>query len=88
MSYGRHTHLSTSELFDYSYSHRIFDGIQQVEEVSSPDRQPWYDESSPYTLRKARAEAIELDQSHPEVVTTSIDTLSTSSYYTVMVCVV
>ena len=82
MSYRRRTLLSTSELFDYSYSHRIFDGIQQVEEGSSPDQQPWYDELSPYTSCKARAEAVELDRSHPPSVTTSVDTLSTSSYHT------
>ena len=82
MSYGCCTCLSTSELFDYSYSHRIFDGIQQAEEGSSPDQQPWYNESSPYTLRKARAEAVKLDQGYSTPVTTSVNTLSTSSYHT------
>ena len=33
-------------------------------------------------LRKARAEAVELNQSHPLPVTTSVDTLSTASYHT------
>ena len=82
MSYGCRTRLSTSELFNYSYSHWIFDGIQQAEEGLSLDRQPWYDESSLYTLCKARAEAVELNQSHPLPVTTSVDTLSTASYHT------
>ena len=82
MSYGCHTRLSTSELFDYSYSCRIFDGIQQVEEGSSPDRQPWYDESSLYTSRKAKAEAVQLDWGDSAPLAPTTDTISTSSFYT------
>ena len=82
MSYGRHTRLSTSELFNYSYSRRIYDGIQQAEEGSSPDRQPWYDESSPYMSRKARAEAVQLDRGDSASLAPTTNTISTASFYT------
>ena len=85
MSYRHHTHLSTSELFDYSYLHRIFNGIQQAKEGSSPDRQPWYDKSSPYMLCKARAEAVQLNWGDTTPLTTAFDTITTSSYHTTSV---
>jgi hypothetical protein len=79
MSNGRRTRLSSSELYDYAFSHRIYDGIEQAEEGSSPDRQPWYDDASPYTSYAARCENAQLNWGDPPPLAATPDTVSTST---------
>jgi hypothetical protein len=79
MSYGRRTRLSSSELYDYSFSHRSYDGIHQAQEGSSPDRQPWYDDSSPYTSYAARCQDAQFHGGDPTPLAATADTISTTS---------
>ena len=52
------THLSSSEIHHRTLGGHYIDGIQEALEGSSKVRKVWYDDSLPYTSRKARTVAI------------------------------
>jgi hypothetical protein len=57
MPIRRSNHLSTTEQILITFFSHIIDGIQQAAEGMSPSHHPWFDNSSPYMLEEAQAEA-------------------------------
>jgi hypothetical protein len=59
-----HSRLSSSEIHSLITPFHSIDGIQEALNGTSPSRQPWHDDSLPYTSKAVRQDAIDVDTEH------------------------